>query len=78
MLPVGVVFVDGAEFPVEIDLDLEVEIPDVPLVGLHGEDSGHLVSLLAGEVVVQVEHGLLPVGVPAGEKSRNEQANVLV
>ena len=71
MLPVGVVFVDGAELPVEIDLDLEVEVPDVPLVGLHGEDSGHLVPLLAGQVVVQVEHRLLPVGVPAwGEVRR--------
>ena len=42
LVPVGVVLVDSAQLPVEVDLDLEVKIPDVPLVWLHGEHSGHL------------------------------------
>ena len=47
---------------IEIDLDLKVEVADVSGVWLHAEHPGHLIPLLAGQVVVEVEHCLLPVG----------------
>ena len=43
--------------------DLNIEISDIPLVGGETEDPSDLLPLGAGEVVLQVEHGLLPVGV---------------
>ena len=46
------------------NLDLEIEVPDVAGIWLHAEHSGDLIALLAGQVVVKVEHRLLPVGVP--------------
>jgi len=51
------------QFTVEFNLDVEVHVPVVPLVGDHLEGSLHLLTLLAGQVVVQVEHSLLPVSV---------------
>ena len=59
--PVGVVLADVAQLSIEIDLDLKVEVSHVSCVGFHGEHTGHLIPLLAGEVVVQVEYSLLPV-----------------
>ena len=46
------------------NLDLKVQVADIAGVWLHAEHPGHLVTLLAGQVVVKVEYGLLPVGVP--------------
>ena len=51
-------FLDAAQLALEVDADLEVKVPDVPLVGLHGEGSGHLLPLLAGQIVLQIEHRL--------------------
>ena len=48
----------------EANLDLKVQVADIAGVWLHAEHPGHLVALLAGQVVVEVEYGLLPVGVP--------------
>ena len=48
----------------ETNLDLKVQVADIAGVWLHAEHPGHLVALLAGQVVVEVEYGLLPVGVP--------------
>ena len=44
--------------------DLEVEVTDVARVWLHAEHTSHFITLLAGEIVVQVEYCLLPVSVP--------------
>ena len=44
--------------------DLEIEVTDVARVWLHTEDTSHFITLLAGEIVVQVEYCLLPVSVP--------------
>ena len=44
--------------------DLEIEVTDVARVWLHAEDTSHFITLLAGEIVVQVEYCLLPVSVP--------------
>ena len=42
----------------EVDADLEIQVSDIPGVWLHGEDSSDLLSLLAGDVIVQIENGL--------------------
>ena len=57
----------------ESNLDLEIEVADVAGVWLHAEHPGDFVALLAGEVVVKVEHRLLPVSVP--DKIRCEHTN---
>ena len=56
--PVGV----ALAHTIEINLDLKVEVADISGVWLHAEHPGHLVPLLAGQVLVKVEHCLLPVG----------------
>ena len=43
----------------ELDPDLEVHVPDVTGVGNHLEAASDLLPLLAGQVVLQVEHGLM-------------------
>ena len=47
----------------EIYSNLNIQVPDIPLVGRETEDSREFLPLCAGKVVLQVEHGLLPVGV---------------
>jgi len=56
-------FLHRAQFALKIDTDFEVQISDVPGIWLHLEHSCHLLTLLACEVVVQVEHSLFPVSV---------------
>jgi len=73
---VRIVFVDRTEFTLELDLDLEIEIPLVSRVGDHLEVTGHLFALLGGDVVLEVEHGLFPVGV--GRFGRRGEAHALV
>merc|ERR550539_64003 len=64
------------EFALEINSDLDIQVPHVPLIGRETEDSRELLALGAGEVVLQVEHGLLPVGV--GSLRGRGEANPLV
>ena len=52
-----------AQFPAEVDVDLEVEVTLVAVVGLHAELPEEFLALLASDVVLQVEDGLLPVSV---------------
>ena len=42
----------------EVDTDLEIQISDVPGVWLHGEDTSDLLTLLARDVIVQIENRL--------------------
>jgi hypothetical protein len=58
-----VVLVYCAQLAAEVDLDTEVHVPLVPVVGDHLEGASDLLTLLAGQVVIQVEHSLLPVSV---------------
>ena len=51
------------QFSLKVDINLNVQVSDVPGVGLESEHAEDLLPLGAGEVVLQVEHGLLPVGV---------------
>ena len=60
---VGVLLLQLAQFAPEVDFDLEVEVPLVAIVGLHGEHAVELLALLAGDVIFQIKHGLLPVSV---------------
>ena len=60
----------------EIDSDLNIQVPHIPLVGRETEDSREFLPLGAGEVVLQVEHGLLPVGV--GSLGSRGEPNPLV
>ena len=62
--PVGVALAHRAQLAVEVYLDLKVKVADIACVWLHAEHPGHLVTLLASQVVVKVEYCLLPVGVP--------------
>ena len=76
--PVGVGLTYRAQLTIEVNLkqivwvwtkddayfDLEIEVTDVARVWLHAEDTSHFITLLAGEIVVQVEYCLLPVSVP--------------
>ena len=71
-----VLLCEGAQLAPEVDVNLEVEVPLVPLVGLHSEDAKDFLSLLAGDVVFQVEDGLLPVGV--GSLGGSGEANAFV
>ena len=54
--------------------DLEIEVTDVARVWLHAEDTSHFITLLAGEIVVQVEYCLLPVSVPNIHKLKKPSA----
>ena len=47
----------------EVNINFNVKIPDISGVWLESEDPVQLLSLSAGEIVLQVEDGLLPVGV---------------
>lgn len=71
-----VLLCEGAQLAPEVHVDFKVEVPLVPLVGLHSEDAEQLLALLAGDVVLQVEDRLLPVGV--GSLRRGGEANALV
>ena len=71
-----VLLCEGAQLAPEVDVDLKVEVPLVPLVGLHSEDAENFFPLLAGDVVFQVEDGLLPVGV--GSLGGSGEANAFV
>jgi len=62
--PVGVGLTYRAQLTIEVNFDLEIEVTDVARVWLHAEDTSHFITLLAGEIVVQVEYCLLPVSVP--------------
>lgn len=48
---------------VQLVLDLDVEITTVLVVGATDERAMHLLALLDGEHVLEIEHCLLPVGV---------------
>lgn len=61
--PVVVLFLQSAQFAFEVDLDGEVEVAVVALVRLHGETAVDLLVPLDSQIVVQVEHHLLPVSV---------------
>lgn len=52
-----------AEFPFEVDLNHEVEIPRVPRVGPHRERPAYLLALFNRHVVLEIEHGLFPVSI---------------
>ena len=52
-----------AQLPLELDFDLEVQITDVPFVGLAEEGSLELFALFDGEIVIEVKHRLFPVSV---------------
>ena len=52
-----------AELSLEVDTDLQVQVPDIPRVWLELEDALYLLALGAREVVLKIEDGLLPVGV---------------
>lgn len=67
---------EAAQLPVEVDVDLEVEVALVAEVGPHPEDAKDLLALLGGDVVLQVEDGLLPVRV--GSLRRCGEADPLV
>ena len=47
----------------EVNINFDVQIPDIPGVGLQPEHAIDLLPLGAGEVFLQVEHGLFPVSV---------------
>ena len=51
------------QFSLEVHVNLNVQVSHVPGVGLESEHSEDLLPLGAGEVVLQVEHRLFPVGV---------------
>ena len=51
------------KFSLEVHVDLDVEVPHVPGVGFESEHAEDLLPLGAGEVVLQVENSLFPVGV---------------
>ena len=56
--------------------NLDIQVPHIPLIGGEPEDPREFLPLGAGEVVLQVEHGLLPVGV--GSLGSRGEANSLV
>ena len=64
------------KFPPEVNIDLEVEVALVASVRPHSENAENFFALLAGDVVLQVEDRLLPVGV--GSLRRGGEANALV
>jgi hypothetical protein len=50
-----------AQFPLKVDIDFNVQISDISVVGLESEYAIDLFSLCAGKVVLKVEHGLFPM-----------------
>ena len=50
-------------FYLKVNIDFNVKIPDISGVWFESEDAIDLLPLGAGEVVLQVEDSLLPVGV---------------
>ena len=65
-----------AKLSLKVDTNLEVQVPNVPCVWLKLEDALDLLALDAGEVVLQVEDCLLPVGV--GSLRSSGEPNSLV
>lgn len=61
--PVLVLLAQLAELPVEFYVYLEIEVALVAVVGLHAKVAGKFFVLFAGDVVLQVEHGLFPVSI---------------
>jgi len=53
----------GGVVRLELVVDLDVEVAAVLVIGLDEELAGDLLTLLDGEDVLEVEDGLLPVGV---------------
>ena len=51
-------FLHSAQLSLEVDGDLKVQVPDVSGIWLHGKHPCHLLPLLTGDVVVQIEHSL--------------------
>ena len=71
------ILVDFRNVPnLEIYSNLNIQVPHISLIGGESEDPGEFLPLGAGQVVLQVEHGLLPVSV-RGLGGRGE-ANPLV
>ncbi len=60
----------------ESNVYLEVQVSLVPVIWPHAEGAEDLFTLLAGDVVLQVEDGLLPVGV--GSLRGGGEAHALV
>lgn len=60
-VPVGLVHI--TQLALKVKVDDEVEVTSVPRVRLHAERAAYLFALLHRHVVLEVEHGLLPVGV---------------
>ena len=60
----------------EIYSNLNIQVPHISLIGGESEDPREFLPLGAGQVVLQVEHGLLPVGV--GSLGCRGEANPLV
>ena len=58
-----VLFRQRTKFSPEVNVDLEVEVTLVAHVRLHSENAENFLALLAGDVVLKVEDGLLPVSV---------------
>ena len=48
----------------ELNLNLKVEVTNIASVWLHAELPADLVALADLDLLIQVEYGLLPVGVP--------------
>merc|ERR1739838_357561 len=68
------VFVHFRELAFEVEMDVEIEISLVPIIGSGGKCSVQFLSFLHGQVVVEVEDRLLPVSVRtfwAGGKSNS-------
>ena len=51
------------QFSLEVDADLNIQVPSVPWIGSQLEDALNLFSLGAGEVILQVEDCLFPMSV---------------
>lgn len=61
--PVHVVFVQVAQFSVKFDFKVEIQITIVLGVWFHGEYSKDVFTLFHSQIIVEVKHGLLPMGV---------------
>ncbi len=60
----------------KVDIDLEIEVALVPVVGPHAEEARDFFALLSRDIVLKVENSLLPVGVRRLRSSRETHALV--
>jgi hypothetical protein len=61
--PVSVLFGQRAQFALEADFDIKIQISVVACIGLHGEHPENLFVPFDRQIIIQVKHGLLPVSV---------------